>query len=328
MNIIPTLSRSIDILMKRRQLLSSATLGLALLAGCTGSGNVEDSQSDTSNESDGGSSNTQSPVTSDYITDLSFNKVESSSSRELPSAQLLATVSEEVNRVTVVSQDGQQIGGATYSPGVTRSPILTGRTISLGEVTIIAFDSDNNELDRTSAVLSPEISVSDIRMEGELSYRTFEGENYFDLDMRALAFSVTNTGTSPVFVREAGLDPTPSVLSQPSYRDWSRYNALSGVQTLLLPGESASIKREGANRFWLFNIQARNDTQYIGDTDIEWDANTQCTGEEIEAKIMIIYDSDQQHTTPVSVQFDGELVRVSSNHALQTCSSIRVSGEN
>ena len=314
-----------ELLMNRRQLLSSATLGLALLAGCTSSENTENSQPDTPNESDAGTSNTQSSVTSDYITDLSFNRVESSSTVGLPSAQLLATVSEEVSQVTVISQDGQQIGGATYSPGVTRSTVLTGTTISLGEITIIAFDSNNNELDRTSAVLSPEISVSNIRMEEELSYTPFEGENFFDVDMRALAYTVTNTGTSPVFIREAGLDPTPSVLSQPSYRDWSRYNALGTVEKLLLPGESTPIKREGANRFWLFNIQTRNDTQYIGDTDIEWDESTQCEGEDIEANIMIIDDFDQQHTIPVSVQFDGELVRVASNRASQTCSSIHVS---
>lgn len=311
--------------MKRRQLLSSATLGLALLAGCTSSMDTENSQPNTPNESDAGTSNTQSSVTSDYITDLSFNRVESSSTVGLPSAQLLATVSEEVSQVTVISQDGQQIGGATYSPGVTRSTVLTGTTISLGEITIIAFDSNNNELDRTSTVLSPEISVSKIRMDGELNYTTVEDENYFDLDTRTLSFTVTNTGTSPLFIREAGLDPTPSVLGLPSYRDWSQYNALGIVERLLLPGESAAVKREGGNRFWLFDIQTRNGTQYIGDSDIEWDASTRCEGEEIEANIMIIDDLDQQHTIPVSVQFDGELVRVASNRASQTCSSIYVS---
>lgn len=314
--------------MNRRQLLSSATLGLALLAGCTSSENTENSQSDTPNESDASTSNTQSSVTSDYITDLSFNRVESSSTVGLPSAQLLATVSEEVSQVTVISQDGQQIGGATYSPGVTRSTVLTGRTISLGEVTIIAFDADNNELNRISTVLSPEISISDIRMDGELSYNTVEGENIFDLDTRAPSFNVTNTGSSPLYIREAGLDPSPPVLSMPPNSNWSWYNALGNVERLLLPGESAAVKREGANGDFLFDIQTRDGTQYIGYSDIEWDTSTRCGGEEIKSNIMIVDEEYEQHTIPVSVYFDGELARGLYNRASQTCSSIRVSRQN
>lgn len=310
--------------MRRREFVATVpVVGTTLTAGCAGSGSQEtDGTADEptesgSKETDGtadepAETESSTPGESDVITEIEFEK------REGPTAVLIVTVSDIVSEVNVVSQDGRQIGGATFPTGVTRSTLVSGTTFNLENAQFVALDNEGKEIETVTRTFLPELTYSNFYVDGEFETEVVDGETRYwgSSDKRQWHITVTNSGNAPVFVNGVGIYPTPRDIGYPEQEKPS----LVGDH-FLQPGES--IEHSGSMSInWDYNLQERDGVTYIGQSTTEWDESSYCRGETRTLRLWAEDDKGESYTQEIPIIFGGELAKHSTSFGdgeLRTC---------
>lgn len=295
-----------------RRSLIATTIGLTVgVAGCSGS---DQTDSDTADSDDGGDEGTDGD-SSDTSSGGVFEEI------AFEGRELKVSVSDDsIARINVI-WNGEQVGNAEFSTGVSRATVLrVDQTLHGEELELIAVDGDGDEIDSTTEAFAAQPEITGFRTQAMKNDReaTAEGAAEHVGEFATVLATVENTGDGPLFIDKWGARGDSTVfltdgVPRTATPDEAGERTLEPTDKVLVPagGSAEVVPFKPAYGHLMFHTN--------GSEKDEWPESVRSMGEfpdgyadgdEVDIPVVIEDDTGERVETAVTATYDGGLLQI------------------